>query len=632
MTDIRIGRLALTGRLPGDDAAARERSRSVLAVACGELLEQAFERAGLGDEGELCIRALDLEVQLPFERGDVEMATAWSLRVAEAARAAVLAGGAGVVRYESVAQALCDVLGSAAQGDFRRAWAWSQLDLWAGGTEPRGVVAALTARPELCAAALRETAARGRLAPLLRALPGEAWASVARAALMAAGATPALVDTPSADLPERSAMAGAERDGAQASGEAHDDAAQVALRARMRRLASASPLGLAVARAAALGLSPEARRALAVLVLADADPAALRGARARSFVAALDDELRPRAPRPRARRDDHERDAQAAAADSGAEPRHAGGRAAREHDVAAEPGSPVSQDAAHPAPSRDAPAAATDATRGAGAARASHAEADAAGVGDASRPAREEEREARAHPPDASGDDSATLDDAFAEADDDGEPPIARQRGHTRFGGLLFLLHLVDALGLADRWSDDGPLAARPLRVALHGLALALLRDEAGFTDVADDDPAVLAFAGLRPLDPPPRTTTDAVESPASPRPPAATARRDEAPEAFTPEEQAAVAEAARRMAEALAERLPEDFAEGASQDESRVGPGSALLAGLVARRAEVVADPGWIELRLALEEMDTRVRRAGLDLDPGHVPWLGVVVKFRYV
>src|SRR5205823_4110043 len=42
--------------------------------------------------------------------------------------------------------------------------------------------------------------------------------------------------------------------------------------------------------------------------------------------------------------------------------------------------------------------------------------------------------------------------------------------------------------------------------------------------------------------------------------------------------------------------------------------------------------DPGWIELRLATEEISVELRRAGLDLDPGWLPWLGAVVRFAYV
>lgn len=41
--------------------------------------------------------------------------------------------------------------------------------------------------------------------------------------------------------------------------------------------------------------------------------------------------------------------------------------------------------------------------------------------------------------------------------------------------------------------------------------------------------------------------------------------------------------------------------------------------------------EPGWIELRLSLDQVETPIRRLGLDLDPGWLPWLGCVVKVRY-
>lgn len=41
--------------------------------------------------------------------------------------------------------------------------------------------------------------------------------------------------------------------------------------------------------------------------------------------------------------------------------------------------------------------------------------------------------------------------------------------------------------------------------------------------------------------------------------------------------------------------------------------------------------EPGWIELHLALDQVDTRIRRLGLDLDPGYLPWLGCVLRIRY-
>ncbi|GAB4191788.1 MAG: hypothetical protein OHK0022_05690 [Roseiflexaceae bacterium] len=55
-------------------------------------------------------------------------------------------------------------------------------------------------------------------------------------------------------------------------------------------------------------------------------------------------------------------------------------------------------------------------------------------------------------------------------------------------------------------------------------------------------------------------------------------------------------------------------------------------LAELVARSGFVRATPAHIELFFAHEQADIRIRRAGLDIDPGWVAWLGRVVVFHYV
>jgi hypothetical protein len=48
-------------------------------------------------------------------------------------------------------------------------------------------------------------------------------------------------------------------------------------------------------------------------------------------------------------------------------------------------------------------------------------------------------------------------------------------------------------------------------------------------------------------------------------------------------------------------------------------------------RATTIVAEPGWIEAHLRLDEVDLAVRRAGIDRDPGFVPCLGMVVRFVY-
>ena len=54
-------------------------------------------------------------------------------------------------------------------------------------------------------------------------------------------------------------------------------------------------------------------------------------------------------------------------------------------------------------------------------------------------------------------------------------------------------------------------------------------------------------------------------------------------------------------------------------------------LRSLVATPGRVSATDTHVDLWFDLRQSDVRVRRAGLDLDPGWVPWLGCVVRFHY-
>jgi hypothetical protein len=111
-------------------------------------------------------------------------------------------------------------------------------------------------------------------------------------------------------------------------------------------------------------------------------------------------------------------------------------------------------------------------------------------------------------------------------------------------------------------------------------------------------DAAALAFAGLAPD--------------------AAAPSEDEPPP--TPAEQEAIAELGERVTTGLRGAL------GAAD-----APRMALLVRVCRRPAEIVADPGWIEVRFPLSQVDTALRRAGLDLHPDWLPWLGAVVRFVY-
>jgi hypothetical protein len=174
------------------------------------------------------------------------------------------------------------------------------------------------------------------------------------------------------------------------------------------------------------------------------------------------------------------------------------------------------------------------------------------------------------------------------------EPPgsLTRVSGWTDWGGLLFLLSPAGELGIPEELAASALLAGRPSRWSLHRLALAL-------APVAEDDPAALAFAGLPSSAPPPSAG----------EPPAA------------PEETELFAKLAARVVAEVASRLGE-----------RELAAAALVGRVCRRRAEILADPGWLEVRLSLADVSTELRRARLDLDPGYLPFLGAVVRFVYV
>ena len=159
--------------------------------------------------------------------------------------------------------------------------------------------------------------------------------------------------------------------------------------------------------------------------------------------------------------------------------------------------------------------------------------------------------------------------------------------------GVLFL---IAATGIPDLRSGSAPplapaaggagspglLADRPLSVIVGWLGARL-------GEVGIDDPAVSVLAGQprEPLDPP------------------------------GPAEEAALTGLADEVRAWLRELLRLELGDD--------------LRWLWRRPARIAATPGWVEATYALEEVDTRVRAAGLDLDPGFVWWLGAVVRYRY-
>jgi hypothetical protein len=175
-------------------------------------------------------------------------------------------------------------------------------------------------------------------------------------------------------------------------------------------------------------------------------------------------------------------------------------------------------------------------------------------------------------------------------------PPGAAGAGHaTSWAGLLFLLATAAEAGVPGAILDDEVFDARPLPWALQGVALRLLPVEAG-------DPAVAAFAGVDAAAPPPWVTGRAAGA----------------------EERERLAGVATRWAAVTAEAL------GPGAGDPVADP-AAVVVTLARRRGRVEHSPGWIDVHLELDEVDVAVRLAGLDLDPGWVPWLGTVVRFVY-
>lgn len=60
-------------------------------------------------------------------------------------------------------------------------------------------------------------------------------------------------------------------------------------------------------------------------------------------------------------------------------------------------------------------------------------------------------------------------------------------------------------------------------------------------------------------------------------------------------------------------------------------GTPEEVLARVVCRSAVIEAVPGWAEATFDLDAIDIDVRIAGMDRDPGYVPYLGWVVRFAY-
>lgn len=181
------------------------------------------------------------------------------------------------------------------------------------------------------------------------------------------------------------------------------------------------------------------------------------------------------------------------------------------------------------------------------------------------------------------------------------------------WAGLLYTLHVVEELEVPARLAAAGAGPAGGLRNALHALGTWMLTMAAPEEPPDDADPALLAFSGL--------PDAHGLSSDAAPR--ADAVRQEDSTlqaDAAQVLRNAIHREGARVAAEVIRRVAPED-----------PGP-AAVLARVCRHPGLIVRDPGWTDVVLDLSEVDTDVRRSGLDLDLGYLRWLGCVVRFRYV
>lgn len=165
-----------------------------------------------------------------------------------------------------------------------------------------------------------------------------------------------------------------------------------------------------------------------------------------------------------------------------------------------------------------------------------------------------------------------------------------RSHGFTEFGGLLFLLPLLENSGIIDEIVTVD-MGRRSLPWFLHALALHIL-------PIDRVDPATLAFCGLRPDAPLPW-------------------KDEPGPD-----------EAEKRQLGHWRQKLIKGLSDHTNYQKVK---SEQIMQTICCRSAAIVADPGWFEVIFSLRDISTKIRRAGLDQDPGFIPWLGVVIKFFY-
>ncbi len=173
----------------------------------------------------------------------------------------------------------------------------------------------------------------------------------------------------------------------------------------------------------------------------------------------------------------------------------------------------------------------------------------------------------------------------------------------TEWAGLLFFLFAMRRSGVVGDMTRDPRFERYGMNWLLYRLGLSILPSDR-------DDPVLLVFSGLAPFGKP----LGAGEPGMNQGPPLDIV----SPLPADVEEKITgwrnrLLEMIRRL---ISEELP---------------PDDPLIHKVCRRKAQIIADPGWIEVHMSHEDVSVDIRRGGLDLDPGYVPWIGAVIKFYY-
>jgi hypothetical protein len=565
--------------LPASQLPRRERLDRVLDTVLDQTLEIALESVGISPQEEICIRKLHIPVKLSMSGSDQSLALDWSLAIAGSLQEVIAQNEpSNVIRYASRLHGLIDFATGVAKGDYQRAWAWQQLGmisetrLDSNKTAADALVNALVNEPVWIIPVLTSLARAKQFHRLAGRIQVQAWTDLAVGALAAYGA-------------DHQILKNAEHH-REAAPEIYDPnisaiAARIAAHSAFTPTLRYHPRLLDSNR---ISLWP-----LAVFALLDAEPGLLTQSTGQTWALLqltaeawqeLGGGFEPDGADVQileSRNKDRRRDQSSLSWP----------RVATRAPAAGTPGNKPARDRQGFEARVHLPVAPEGGGRQPGARKAlfypNHRKSGQQGF-------QGSDTNGLAGMEDAAKSISGMAGKAISQQPDNACPDV-RRIGLTEFGGLIFLLPHISQIGIVDAINATHLFKQRPLRWVLYRLALGLM-------PLDEDDPAALAFCGLRPGDEPPWFDAP---GPCS-------------------EEKKLLAEWNEQIVESLRIRL-------SWQDTA----GKNCLFWVCYRRARIVADPGWIEVVFSIKDVSTVIRRAALDLDPGFLPWLGAVIKFTY-